>query len=138
MTAQELELQYYPPQLAHVSDADYQKGYYYLENTYAAIADDDQEVTYADYWNIALAYSYMGQPPEKVYQLLQASYDESPQSFCELLEYLLAPGKQGADQLFYYKLLGEQFTELVSACAGMEIPVYNRAYYEERKPGVSG
>ena len=74
-------MDYYPPHKNGISKEDYDKGKYFLENTYKQMKENGN-VCYADFWNIALAYAYMGQDTEEILVLLKKSKADSPESFC--------------------------------------------------------
>lgn len=103
---------YIPPRPSETSAEDYRKGTYILEGAYQQIRESDGKWIYADYWNVAVGYHYIGVEPTTVISLLKKSYESDPASFCELQRHL------GKSQKFYD--LGEEYQVLVGKCSATE------------------
>lgn len=69
----ETRLDFFPSKRDNVTDEEYRKGKYILEQTYAAIKKDSLKITYADHLNIACAFAILKEPKETIlYELVQA------------------------------------------------------------------
>ena len=82
MMAQQLD--YFPKQRPDVSDEDYQHARMVLEETYAKIKKYGDELTYADYWNISMAYFTTKEDAAKFRELLYKSKEMAPRKFAEV------------------------------------------------------
>ncbi len=110
--AQELTI---PSKPVHISEEEYRHGKLILENSYQQLADDNYNIVMNDYWNFATAYSMMGQPKEAVYDLLSKAKFSDKESFCELAD-LYHEHTKGIDSSRFFRLLGDDYKELVSDC----------------------
>lgn len=104
-----------PSRPDHVSESEYRRGSLILENSYKQLAENNYHIVYADYWNFAMAYSIMGQPKELIYDFLVKAKFENKKSFCQLIERHHDRTK-GVDSSRFYKLLGEDYTQLIADC----------------------
>lgn len=109
-------IDYYPSQKKGISNEDYNKGKYFLENTYKQMKEHGNSC-YADYWNIALAYAYMGQSSKEILELLTKSKIDNPTNFCIIANWAAKDKPIEESKLFEW--LGQDFIALVSDCAGV-------------------
>ncbi|UXE66454.1 MAG: hypothetical protein KA713_18700 [Chryseotalea sp. WA131a] len=105
-----------PSRPDHVSESEYRRGSYILENSYKQLAENNYHIVYADYWNFAMAYSIMGQPKELIYDFLVKAKFENKKSFCQVIE-LHHDRTKGVDSSRFYKLLGEDYIQLIADCS---------------------
>ena len=110
-------MDFYPPYKKGISEEDYSKGKYFLENTYKQMKENGN-ICYADYWNIALAYAYMGQAPEEILTLLKKSKSDNPENFCLVANW--SKNDKPIEEYLFYKVLKNDFSALISDCEGME------------------
>ncbi len=82
------QLDYFPEQRPNVSDKDYSFGIKILQETYDKVKQDGGVFTYADYWNIALAYVKLKDDLDMARELLHKSQEESPLSFSKVFLYM--------------------------------------------------
>ncbi|MEO1258906.1 MAG: DUF6624 domain-containing protein [Bacteroidota bacterium] len=111
------EIGFIPEITAEVSQEDYNKGKYILENSYKAIEESGDWV-YADYWNIAVGYSYMNFDRDQIIELLEKSKKEDVESFCAIIHH----GKKEIKEGKFYQLLGDDFLELIADCKNIGVP----------------
>ncbi|MEN0005994.1 MAG: hypothetical protein AAF798_17725, partial [Bacteroidota bacterium] len=135
--AQPIEIGYIPEKLDGVSDEDYQRGKHYLENTYQAIQEAGDTV-YADYWNIAVAYAYMGQTPKLVHGFLLSAKKQNPTSFCGIVAYAFETLNTLQEHQLY-SILGERFVELTADC-DLEVkrPSLEERFAKKQKTDTKG
>jgi hypothetical protein len=112
IVAQPRTLQY-PSKGDHVSDSAYRHGKYVLESAYAQIGEREAW-NYADYWNVAVAYSKMGVDDAEVLAILEKSYQTDPTAFCELWDHV------SQDKIVPYSRFGKQAAQLAARCKDVE------------------
>ncbi len=76
------DLSYFPKQRDAVSNSDYQAGIDILKTTYQSIKENKGKVSYAHYWNLAVAYTVLKEPNiDFVRNFLQECKKQSPKEF---------------------------------------------------------
>ncbi len=108
------DIDYYPPHRKEIKKEYYDRGKYFLENTYKQMKENEN-VCYADYWNIALAYAYMGQSSDEIVSLLKKSKEDNPENFCFIANYGMKD-KSLKDYIFY-KILKDDFLDILEGCS---------------------
>ena len=116
-----------PEKTADVSERDYNKGKYILENSYKAVEENGNWV-YADYWNIAVGYSYMNYDHVQILELLNKSKKEDKESFCAIVHHGNREIKEGK----FYKMLGGDFLRLIADCENTERPATRKSSLKEK------
>lgn len=81
-----LILTYQPKQQDGVSQKDYERGLFYLEQTRTATKGDPKALNYADYWNIMMAFIKLQEPKVHKEIAFQKSIDRNPASLCALID----------------------------------------------------
>ena len=104
-----------PERPDNISEAQFRRGKLMLENSWKQVTEDDFKILASDYWNFAVSYQIMGQPREMIYDFLWKSKTTEKEKFCEIVNHLLKDNP--IDSLSFYKLLGEDFRELISGCS---------------------
>ncbi|HFA49628.1 MAG TPA: hypothetical protein ENJ95_11500 [Bacteroidetes bacterium] len=104
-----------PGKLPGVAEKDYNKGKYILENTYKSM-EEHGDTVYADYWNIAVGYSYMDYDKNEILELLKKSKEEDAESFCIIAQFKNSSKPEGYKSSKFYKLLGADFENLIKDC----------------------
>ena len=105
-----------PSRPENISESDYRTGQWILKNSYQQLAEHNYEFVAIDYWNFATAYNKMGQPKELIYDFLFKSRTTDKNKFCKIvLKYHEL--KKGVDSVVFYKLLGNDYKELVADCS---------------------
>ena len=110
-------IDFYPSHKNGIPKEDYEKGKYFLENTYKQMKENGN-VCYADYWNIALAYAYMGQSPDTILDLLKKSKSDHPENFCTVANW--SQKDKPIEEYMFYKVLKKKYVDLISDCDGQE------------------
>jgi hypothetical protein len=116
-----------PPYTKGVSEEDYNKGKYILENTYKSM-EEHGDVVYADYWNIAVGYSYMDYDKDEILDLLKKSKAEDAESFCAIINH----GKKEIKSGKLNKLLGDDFQKLIADCENIGQPQPMKSSLKEK------
>jgi len=116
--AQEITLDHFPAKTSIVTDEDYNRGKYFLTNTYQAIREDNGRLTYIDYWNVALGSLLMGEDHEVVFKLLERSKTEEPGDFCRVVQRQIDQNGR-LEHVKYYQIFGERFANLISDCKSL-------------------
>ena len=111
------EIGFIPPKSNSVSQEDYNKGKYILENTYKSM-EEHGDIVYADYWNIAVGYSYTGYDKNKVWEFLKKSKATDKESFCAIIHH----GKKEIKSGKFFKLFGDDFLALIADCKNVGVP----------------
>ena len=112
--SQEIQVDYIPPRIENILETDYNRGKHYLVNTYKSIKER-KDTTYIDYWNVATAYSYMGQPTETILAYFEKAKKLDPEAFCDIASYAFEDVKTIGEQNLY-KILGAGIYSLISVC----------------------
>ncbi len=88
-----------PEQAPSIADKDYRLAVMILEETYQSIEDDNGQIVYADYWNLAYAYTLCEQSREEITFFLKKCKRMHPKNFTQLFN--TSPGnvKQWEDYL---------------------------------------
>ena len=106
-------IDYYPAPKKEISKEDYNRGKYFLENTYKQMKDNGN-ICYADYWNIALAYSYMGEPAGEILNLLKKAKADNAENFCYIANYGMKD--KPVKEFKFHKILKADFLALMDNC----------------------
>lgn len=122
----QLILDYHPKQQEGVSQKDYERGLFYLEQTRSATKGDPQALNYADYWNITMAFFKLKEPKTHKEIAFQKSIDKNPASLCALIE---AFGEKSTASL--QRHIPELFHSFYSSCEDFREPeeVFNPVAY---------
>ncbi len=121
------EIGFIPPKSNAVSQEDYNKGKYILENTYKSM-EEHGDIVYADYWNIAVGYSYIGYDKNKIFELLKKSKEMDAESFCAIIHH----GKKEVKSGKFFKLFGDDFLALIADCEGVGVPKPMKSSLKEK------
>lgn len=78
-------LVYMPVQRNGVSDADYSRGVFFLEQTRSAVQNEPGNFVAADYWNVGTAFAVLGEPVAHVALAFQKAIDLDPVAICGYL-----------------------------------------------------
>lgn len=73
-------IDYYPQKKDEVSEENYRKAIYILEQTFTAIKKDSFQINYADHINIAGAYSLLLEPKELIFAELNLAQEKNLES----------------------------------------------------------
>jgi len=114
VAGQEIKMGFIPPANSKVTEADYRKGKYILQNTYQSIEDHDGNIVYADLWNVGMAYSLMGVDHESIMTMFRESKRMNSDSFKQVIAHAFNGKDPNENRLI--KLLGEPFKDLVRDC----------------------
>lgn len=129
--SQNIILDYYPEYNGLVSNDEYKKGKNILSNAYRQIKEGNNNIIYVDYWNVAVAFSYMGADKVKIMAYLVKSKRMNHDDFCKYVNYQIS--HVGLTETPLYKALGESYIDMISDCAGIEIKRYTLEYLNEKK-----
>lgn len=116
--SQVIDLDYFPEYNESVSKEKYNWGKEVLKNSYAQI-NGGNDICYADYWNVAVAYASMGVDKQVVFKFLKKSKSSDKEDFCIIVNES-NDEKNGVENTRFYKLLGVMYKELVSDCHGFK------------------
>ncbi|MFO7862473.1 MAG: DUF6624 domain-containing protein [Salinivirgaceae bacterium] len=116
--SQVIDLGYFPEYNGAVSKEKYNWGKEVLKNSYAQI-NGVNDVCYADYWNIAVAYASMGVDKQVVFDFLKKSKSSSKEDFCMIVNDHIEH-KEIIENTRFYELLGGVYKEFVSDCHGFK------------------
>lgn len=95
------------------STEDYRKGKTILEQTQQRIESNNDEIDYVDYWNLALGTALTERDEEKTYDYLILSQQKDNIGFYDIAGYLVAYYNNDIKNTDFYKLLGQQFIDLI-------------------------
>ncbi|MCB1023164.1 MAG: hypothetical protein KDB79_02155 [Acidobacteria bacterium] len=104
---------YYPPLRDGVDEKDYRKGKSILENAYSQIGSDNRFV-YADYWNIAVGFSYMHEDKENIEIAFNKAVQSDWKSVCEVIKAF--GGKSASQENGLSKAIPGSYAKLNSRC----------------------
>lgn len=124
-------LKYQPTQREGVSDKDFDRGTFYLEQTVKATAGNPADLNAVDYWNITMAFIKLKEPKEHIALSFQMAADSDAKSLCSVLE---AYGEKSLRLLS--KHIPERSSKFYTSCAEIlaEEEVFDPvAYAEEHK-----
>lgn len=82
----EVFLSYEPIQRPDVSDEKFKSGLGLLKETQRTVKGDDNQLNYADYWNISTAFIRLGEPNQHIEVAFQKAINKNTKSTCELIE----------------------------------------------------
>jgi len=88
-----------PEQAPSIIDKNYRLAVMILEETYQSIEDDNGQIVYADYWNLAYAYTLCEQPREEITSFLKKCKRMHPKNFTQLFNSSPGNVKQWEDYL---------------------------------------
>lgn len=114
VVGQEIRLDYFPKKNVNVTVTDYKKGRYILENTYRSIRGHEGKPVYADYWNVGVAYSYMGVNHDSTLGMFRKSKQVNESSFSQIVAHSMRDKDAMENRLV--KLLGQPFLEIIKDC----------------------
>ena len=78
------KLNYFPLQKSNVSDKDYRKAVFILEQTYDSIEKDSFYINYVNHFNIAYAYSLMLEPRTDIFSEIRLAQEKNLKSTASL------------------------------------------------------
>ncbi len=81
-------LKYQPHRRASVSEEDFNKGVFFLDETKAAVKNNPQNFNEADYWNVTMAFLNLGEPKEHIELAFKKAIEMGPQSICAYIKSL--------------------------------------------------
>jgi hypothetical protein len=113
-----------------VSDSDYQYGVTILNDTYTKVKRDNGNYTYADYWNLAVAFSRLKGDTLLIRKYLDKSKSLNPVSFAKIF---LEVG--GNEKTWEYSLSKDEYTELKDEC--LKIKNSSPEYYDEQGVNIA-
>ena len=90
-----------------------------LKNAYQQLAEDNYNILAHDYWNFAVSYAKMGQPKQMIYDFLFKAKYADKKDFCEIVK-KYHEFSNGLDSSKFYKLLGQDYKQLVLDCDNVE------------------
>ncbi|NRB46582.1 MAG: hypothetical protein HRU41_02840 [Saprospiraceae bacterium] len=79
-------LSYQPTQRDGVSDKDFSRGTFYLEQTAKSSEGNPDNLNAVDYWNITMAFIKLQEPKEHIALSFQKAADSDPKSLCSVLD----------------------------------------------------
>lgn len=104
-------LDYQPEQREGLSEKDFKRGLFYLEETRKSTKGDPQALNYADYWNIMMAFIKLQEPKAHKEIAFQKSIDQNPASLCALID---AFGEKSVNSLNTH--IPELFKKFYATC----------------------
>lgn len=105
-------LRYQPVQKEDVSDKDFNRGTFYLEQTVKATEGKPENLHAVDYWNITMAFLKLKEPKNHIALSFQLAAESDPRSLCQVLE---AYGDKSLAVLSRY--IPEEANRFHSGCA---------------------
>ena len=108
----EAVLTYQPTQRDGVSDKDFSRGTFYLEQTVKSTEGNPDNLNAVDYWNITMAFIKLQEPKEHIALSFQMAADSDAKSLCSVLE---AYGEKTLT--FLAKHIPEQSSQFYAGCA---------------------
>lgn len=96
----------------NMKDRDYSKGKYILENVEKELSNNNNNVTYADYWNLALGNALIGKEDKVVLEYLKQSKDADNEAFNDICNRLISYYNYDIKNTVFYKLLTDEFVTL--------------------------
>lgn len=109
------QFNYYPPKPESVSEKEYRRGRLILENSYSQMKNAKNGVVAIDYFNIATAYSIMGQSNDTIFALLLKGYEVDRMGFCYLIKNI-HKHYGGIENFTLYKKIGQPYKDLTTKC----------------------
>lgn len=100
---------------------DQRLGILILKETEDAVKAAGGVANYADYWNFATAYRYLGIGNDSILVNLTRSAEMDPHSFLTLIEYGIASKDNDIKNMPFYKCLGDQFINLINKAKAQAI-----------------
>jgi len=135
---QGIVMDYIPEKKTNVSVEDYTRGKNFLLNTYTSINDHNGELVYADYWNVASAYVFMSINKDKILDLLKTAKSMNSNSFCTIANHQIKVVYDGnIEQSKFYKLLGNDYVDLLAGCEGIELRRRSLAVMMKEKEDIN-
>jgi hypothetical protein len=113
------QFSYIPPRPDHITAEDYRGGIYVLKDSYRQIKSAKNGIVAIDYWNIAVAYTMLGQSKDSIYYFLVRSKEINELDFCSLAT-ITNKSKGGVENTRFYKALGQSYKELLTHCEEIE------------------
>lgn len=115
-----IEIDYYPEQKKGITDKAYNRGKYTLDLAYKQLKESDGTYVFGDFWNVATAYTTLGEQPEKIYKLLTKVKSLNPKDFCFLIGMQTKTAGGNVNDMSFYKSIGEKFLNLIASCSDVE------------------
>ena len=116
---------YEPVQREGVSDENFNKGRYILEDVKKATKNDPNELNCADYWNITVAFIKLQEPKAHIELAFQHAIEADAETICEYLDVM------GEGQI--PELIPEVFQPFRANCKGeVEKPPFDARAYAEK------
>ncbi len=130
---------YIPKKKSNIEEKEYQRALYILKNSYTQMSNNPKDRNYGDYWNVAIAYSIMGENPSDVLTLLRKSKQANPHSFCSVYNATLINNKVKHEGNTLLAYVGNDFHKLVKDCNGILANKTERSddYYLEEASDLS-
>lgn len=130
--SQSIDTSYFPEYNQAVARAEYNNGKHILSNTYEQIEGASNGLVYADYWNVAVAYSKMGVENETVLEYLMKAKSMDAESFCSIVQNFhdQAGGRENSR---FYKRLGEPYRALINDCMSYELKPVSMPELQQKK-----
>ncbi len=105
-------LSYQPTQREGVSDKDFSRGAFYLEQTVKSSEGNPDKLNAVDYWNITMAFIKLQEPKEHIALSFQMAADSDAKSLCSVLD---AYGEKTLT--FLAKHIPERSRQFYAGCA---------------------
>jgi len=121
--SQTIDTNYFPEYNNTASKSDYNRGKELLKNAYDQISNREK-IYYADYWNVAFAFSHMGVKKEVILNYLKKSKVTNHESFCKIVN-LQIDARNGLSETPFYKLLRHLYEKLIADCKGISIESFS-------------
>lgn len=105
-------LDYEPLQGTNVSDKDFKSGLFKLHETKKAVIGDNNQFTYADYWNLTMAFANLGESAQSIEIPFQKAIELNPRDVCAIIKGF---GNSRLDTL-----IPDVFFSFVAKCPSLE------------------
>lgn len=79
-------LKYEPVKKSGVSDKNFNKGIFRLDETKKAVKNDPKNLTYADYWNITAAFLALDESKNAINISFKKAIDSDPENVCAIIK----------------------------------------------------
>jgi hypothetical protein len=81
-------LAYTPVQREGVSDEDFSRGVFFLDQTKSAVDNNADNFLAPDYWNVSVAFMNLGEPNAHIALAFQAAIEADPDAICDYLDHM--------------------------------------------------
>jgi len=106
------------------------KGETILENT-LDILSKTKDTTYADHWNLAMAYSLMGNDKTLIRYNLEKSKEMNTPKFMNITNYLIE-AYNGIENTVFYQVLGQEYLTIIEGYKLLNKTLTNTSDYQKR------